>query len=159
VKGREVLSVIASICGIVAFVAGTAASSIYAGIVWAGLLLGSTLLGALAPQTLDAWQSPDRTLEAAKELSFGSLVIATVVNLGLLVGIFLNVESRGGTWNQSFGFAQLAGIALIAMAAYVIWHEWTWYRDKRYKKCPDCARTVLAEARKCEFCSHRFQST
>jgi Uncharacterised protein family UPF0547 len=155
---REIFGVLASLCAIVGFVAGTTASSIYEGIVWAGMLCGGGLLPALAISDLEAHRNAPMSYRAARGLSGEALGLITVAAVLLLVALFWDSWNRGDGWNQSFGIAQLAGSIFIAAGAYVIWQEAILYREQRHKKCPECARTVLIEARKCQYCSHRFDA-
>jgi hypothetical protein len=75
-----------------------------------------------------------------------------------VLGTFWDYLARGQAWNDGFGFAQFAGLAFIAAGGWVVLQEWIWHQNSRYKKCPDCARKVLADARKCEHCEYRFDA-
>jgi len=155
-NAKDTLGAIASACAVLGFVAGTATTTIFAGIVYAGAILGAVLVCALIDAAQETYRGKRVTMEATRGLSLGELCVAAAVSAALYAGLFLDAAERGSEANQSFGFAQLAAIILGAGASVIIWQEVEWQRNRTRKQCPDCAHEVLAAARKCEHCGYRF---
>jgi DNA-directed RNA polymerase subunit RPC12/RpoP len=141
---------------VIGFVAGTAATTIYGGIAYAGLFLGPILFFALIDGAQETYRGQRVTMEATRGLSFGELCIAALITAAIYAAMLLDASARGGEWNQSFGFAQFAAIILGTGAGVIIWQEVQWQRDRTRKRCPDCAHKVLVAANKCEYCGYRF---
>jgi hypothetical protein len=157
-KAKDTLGAIASACAVIAFVGGTATSTISGGLIYAGLIFGPLLIFALLDAAQETYRGQRVTMEATRGLSLGELCIAALIGAAIYVGMLIEVNDRGSSWNQGFGFAQLAAIVLSAGAGVIIWQEWEWQRDLSQKKCPDCAHKVQADARKCEHCGYRFEA-
>ncbi len=155
-SGKEALSVAASICAVVGFVAGTAASTVSTGIVYASFAFGTVLLSAVYDSIQEKKAGKYVWSEAMRELSLNDLYWLGGIASVLFVAIIADRLSDQHAWDGGLGASQLMALVLILAGGWVVVKEWTWYQDSRYKKCPECARKVLAEARKCEYCQHRF---
>jgi hypothetical protein len=57
------------------------------------------------------------------------------------------------------GFLTVLGVLTVIMCATLLSLGLSYYKRQnapKMKQCPECANEVLAEARKCQYCQHRF---
>jgi hypothetical protein len=157
-NAKDVVGMVASACAVIAFVAGTATSTVYAGLIYLGVFAAPIVILSLRDGIEEKRKDQYVTTEVLRERSLSDLYFAMGFAVFACIVMIWDAIDRGSPWNQSFGVAQLAGSLLGAGAGVILFAEWRWWLDRRYKKCPDCAQKVLVEARKCQHCSYRFDT-
>lgn len=78
------------------------------------------------------------------------VVVTAITGLVFLAGRPLDEDE------SAFSFLTLVGVLVLLFYAYVASLGAETFLKEPRKRCPDCANEVLAAARKCQHCGHRF---
>lgn len=99
------------------------------------------------------WSGID-TVQGVRQTAIAVGVTAVVISV-LFFGFGRPLDEEESKFNL-LTFMGIGSILAIAVLATMAWRVIQTAAEPSKKKCPDCANTVLAEARKCQYCAHVF---
>lgn len=133
-----------------------------------------------APSLRAAGTSDLRSMEAARHTlsrerpshrrtsTLGTVLPLKAARLGglalIVIGFLWFSSADGGeaseiaapAWTMAAGFFMIAAFCIAWWLNRLFNAGEQYYRQTR-KRCPDCAKPVLAQAKACRFCGHRFE--
>lgn len=133
--------------GLVSTVTGLASASMVAALNTLGVLgFGTFFVGLIAWSVYDGRPDNERIKAAATATLIGAVVVAV---LYFVIGRPLDESER------QFNILSFMGIATLLGGAFVVASVNRTFQPAK-KTCPECANEVLAAARRCQYCGHRF---
>jgi hypothetical protein len=149
---------LAAVQGVIAIVG---AVTLIAGIINKSVVAAANITGVIGLFGLVAgcstWTNADKA-DVRKRIRTTCIAVAVacaVAGIAFLAGRPLDATEKRPNLLTAIGAAAIIAPALLVTVA---WREINKLPEVAQKKCPDCAHMVLAEARKCEYCSYRFDA-